>query len=115
MSTFGGKADITQTSKTIRTGLFDFRNGRGSARDLYSLANNFAKYSACEWRDIGYGTPCGFCFILSNDAEWFASGRHRAARLLWRRNVLCLNRSIRGGANQNRVSNPSGIDLRQRQ
>jgi hypothetical protein len=49
--------------------LFDFRNGRGSAGDLYSLANNSAKYSASEWRDIGYGTPCRFCFILTNDSE----------------------------------------------
>jgi hypothetical protein len=49
--------------------LFDFRNGRGCPGDLYSLANNSAKYSASEWRDIGYGTPCGFCFILTNDSE----------------------------------------------
>jgi hypothetical protein len=49
--------------------LFDFRNGRGSAGDLYSLANNSAKYRASEWRDIGYSTPCGFCFILTNNAE----------------------------------------------
>jgi hypothetical protein len=49
--------------------LFDFRNGRRPARDLYSLANNSAKYSASQRRDIGYGAPCGFCFILTNDAE----------------------------------------------
>jgi hypothetical protein len=49
--------------------LFDFRNGRGSAGDLDSLANNSAKDGASQWRDIGYGAPCGFCFILTNDAE----------------------------------------------
>jgi hypothetical protein len=49
--------------------LFDCRNGRGSARDRYSLANNSAKYSASEWRDIGYGTASRFCFILTNDVE----------------------------------------------
>jgi len=49
--------------------LFDCRNSRGSAGDLHSLAHNSAKYSASEWRDIGYGTPCGFCFIFTNDAE----------------------------------------------
>jgi hypothetical protein len=53
------------TSVESAFSLFDFRNGRGPTGDLDSVANNSAKYSASEWRDIGYGTPCGFCFILT--------------------------------------------------
>src|SRR6516165_399586 len=49
--------------------LFNFRNGCGPTGDLDSVANNSAKYSASERRDVGYDTPCGFSFILTNDAE----------------------------------------------
>ena len=49
--------------------LFNFRNGRGSAGDLYSLPNNSTKHSASRGGDMGYSTPCGFCFILTNDTE----------------------------------------------
>jgi hypothetical protein len=49
--------------------LFDLRNGCVPAGDLDSVANPSAKYRASERRDMGYGTPCGFCFILTNDAE----------------------------------------------
>jgi hypothetical protein len=49
--------------------LLDLRNRCVTARDLNSVANRSAKYRASERRDIGYGTPGGFGFIFTNDAE----------------------------------------------
>jgi hypothetical protein len=49
--------------------LFDFHDRRVSARDLDGVADGPAKHRTSEWRNIGYRTPCRFCFIFADDAE----------------------------------------------
>ena len=49
--------------------LFDLPNRRVPTGDLDIVTSHSAKYRASERRDIGYGTPCGFGFIFTNDAE----------------------------------------------